>query len=104
MTVETMRELLDARPAVLLHRADAADDDTHDTIQALGKRLCRLLLFGIMRVGHDAVAVDPSPVRLGHRQREFTRQEVISCIPVGNLDDITAPPEVLDRFPENDLH
>ncbi len=93
--------------ALILQRVGLADppgDDAHHLTQALGKRRRRLLLLLIAHVGYHPFARDLPPVRLGHRQRQLARQEIVACIPGGDLDDIAAASEMIDRFPENDLH
>ena len=67
-------------------------------------RLRDLLLFGLLRIELDLLALDLFLVAFGRQQRQLARQQVVARVAVGDFHDLAAASEVVDMFSQYDFH
>ena len=77
--------------------ADLPGDLDFHGAHASGQALGDLLLFGFLRLELLALALDLLLVAVGGEQGQLAGQEVVACVPVGDLDDLAAVAEVVGR-------
>jgi hypothetical protein len=84
--------------------AHLAGDLEIERDQPIGQRLRGHALFTLARFRNLALTRNPVLVGIGRRQRQLPRQQIVAGIPIGDLDDVAAVPDVLHVIPENDFH
>src|SRR5438094_70321 len=84
--------------------ADLLGDRDIERAQALDHRLGDLLLLGFF--GHELppLALDLFLVAFGRQQGELPRQQVVTGVAVGDLDDLASASQVVHVLTQNHLH
>src|SRR2546428_1180571 len=84
--------------------ADLLGDRDIERAQAFDHRLGDLLLLGFL--GHELppLALDLFLVAFGRQQGELPRQQVVTGVAVGDLDDLASASQVVHVLTQNHLH